>query len=202
MESFLKEVLLAFMAACGFGYLNYYILDGLNVANINNDQIQEKKFTVFFFSSINVFICFVIHDKFNVGIYLSFVITFMISVLLSLFVYPFIKKVYTKVINEIRVNHFNLGKMDSTSIESTLFDRDKVLFAYVYDLTTDKLIVHGCFEYYDHRNNGFALTIEPFSGLEKISFDEAINKCENNEGVKVYINTNQNIKIVIIPEQD
>lgn len=202
MESFLKEVLLAFMAAGGFGYLNYYILDGLNVVNINNDQGQEKKFTVFFFSSINVFICFMIHDKLNIGIYLSFVITFVISVFLSFVVYPFIKKVYTKVVNKIRVKCFNLGEMDSESIESTLFDRDKVLFAYVYDLTTDKLIVQGCFEYYDHRNNDFVFTIEPFAGLEKISFDEAINKCENNEGVKVYINTNQNIKMVIIPEQD
>lgn len=86
------------------------------------------------------------------------------------------------------------------SVKTILFDRNEVLFVYVYDLRNEKLLAYGCMGWEDQNSKDYEFSIYVYPGLEKLSFDEAVAKSKNNENVEIYMNVDKNIKIVIIPE--
>ena len=51
---------------------------------------------------------------------------------------------YTDYISKKRKETFGSGAYSPKSVKTILFDRDEVLFVYVYDLRTDDLLIHGC----------------------------------------------------------
>ena len=107
---------------------------------------------------------------------------------------------YTDYIRKKRKETFGSGAYSPKSVKTILFDRDEVLFVYVYDLKSSELLIHGCMGWENQKSKNYEFSIYPFPGLEKLSFDEAMNKCESNDNVEAYVNVDKQIKIVIIPE--
>ena len=104
-----------------------------------------------------------------------------------------------KLLNYCRKNK-ELGEIQNREIENILFDKNRVLFAYVYDLRTHELLCYGCLGYYNINDGELNFEIIPFPNLDEYKFDEAMNACNRNNGSSIYVNTSKNLKIVIIPE--
>lgn len=100
----------------------------------------------------------------------------------------------------LRMHDSNKGMHRYESVKTILFDRDEVLFVYVYDLRNEKLLAYGCMGWENQNSRDYEFSIYAYPGLEKLTFDEAVAKSENNENVEIYMNVDRNIKIVIIPE--
>lgn len=111
----------------------------------------------------------------------------------GLYVIPFL-------IKPLRMHDSNKGMHRYESVKTILFDRDEVLFVYVYDLRNEKLLAYGCMGWENQNSRDYEFSIYAYPGLEKLTFDEAVAKSENNENVEIYMNVDRNIKIVIIPE--
>nr|DAT34272.1 MAG TPA: hypothetical protein [Caudoviricetes sp.] len=102
--------------------------------------------------------------------------------------------------NPLRMHDSNKGMYRPQSVKTILFDRNEVLFVYVYSLRNEKLLAYGCMGWEDQSSKDYEFSIYAYPGLEKLSFDEAVAKSRNNENVEIYMNVDKNIKIVIIPE--
>ena len=190
MEDLLKQMILAFVTAGGCGYVNYFILENLNLININENDSSGKVFALGLFSLLNLALCFLLTDVLEWSIALSVAVTIALTLFLSFTLFPWLINKYTDYISEKR----------KESVKTILFDRDEVLFVYVYDLRTNDLLIHGCMGWENQKSKTYEFSIYPFPGLKKLTFDEAMNKCENNDDVEVYVNVDKQIKIVIIPE--
>lgn len=200
MEVLLKQMILTFITAGGCGYANYYILDNLNKINISENDSNDKVFVLGLFSLINLLLCFLFTDVLKWNLVASVASTLVLTIFLSFTLFPWIIGKYTGYINKARKDSFGNGEFTPKSVRTILFDRNEVLFVYVYDLKSSELLIHGCMGWENQKNKNYEFSIYPFPGLEKLSFDEAMNKCENNDNVEAYVNVDKQIKIVIIPE--
>lgn len=200
MEVLLKQMILTFITAGGCGYANYYILDNLNKINISENDSNDKVFVLGLFSLINLLLCFLFTDVLKWNLVASVASTLVLTIFLSLTLFPWIIGKYTGYINKARKDSFGNGEFIPKSVRTILFDRNEVLFVYVYDLKSSELLIHGCMGWENQKSKNYEFSIYPFPGLEKLSFDEAMNKCENNDNVEAYVNVDKQIKIVIIPE--
>lgn len=199
---FIKDIILKivvpFILSGGLGYINYIILSLLGTINITKKNTEEKKVYLIFFSILNILIFYVLNRHFN-DYLISFIFTIIITIVFSFTLYEFMFKWLFKLLNYCRKNK-ELGEIQNREIENILFDKNRVLFAYVYDLRTHELLCYGCLGYYNINDKELNFEIIPFPDLDEYKFDEAMNACNRNNGSSIYVNTSKNLKIVIIPE--
>lgn len=199
---FIKDIILKivvpFILSGGLGYINYIILSLLGTINVTKKNTEEKKVYLIFFSILNILIFYVLNRHFN-DYLISFIFTIIITIVFSFTLYEFMFKWLFKLLNYCRKNK-ELGEIQNREIENILFDKNRVLFAYVYDLRTHELLCYGCLGYYNINNGELNFEIIPFPDLPEYNFNEAINACNRNSGSTMYVNTSKNLKIVIIPE--
>lgn len=199
---FIKDIILKivvpFILSGGLGYINYIILSLLGTINVTKKNTEEKKVYLIFFSILNILIFYVLNRHFN-DYLISFIFTIIITIVFSFTLYEFMFKWLFKLLNYCRKNK-ELGEIQNREIENILFDKNRVLFAYVYDLRTHELLCYGCLGYYNINDKELNFEIIPFPNLDEYKFDEAMNACNRNNGSSIYVNTSKNLKIVIIPE--
>lgn len=199
---FIKDIILKivvpFILSGGLGYINYIILSLLGTINVTKKNTEEKKVYLIFFSILNILIFYVLNRHFN-DYLISFIFTIIITIVFSFTLYEFMFKWLFKLLNYCRKNK-ELGEIQNREIENILFDKNRVLFAYVYDLRTHELLCYGCLGYYNINDGELNFEIIPFPDLPEYKFDEAMNACNRNNGSSIYVNTSKNLKIVIIPE--
>lgn len=198
------SILVSLCISGGLGYINYFILDRMGEINVIPDDKEEKNFFLMLFSLINLIIYFLI-NKIILNIYLSISITIILTILLLTPLYKKMSRLIYSLINYCRKKS-NLGELSNKNIRQHLFDKNEVLFIYVYDLHSNDPIACGCMGWNEWDEKDFKeFELVPFSGeekLEQISFKKAFSMAEDekNKGASVYINLDKNIKIVIIPE--
>ena len=141
MEDLLKQMILAFVTAGGCGYVNYFILENLNLININENDSSGKVFALGLFSLLNLALCFLLTDVLEWSIALSVAVTIALTLFLSFTLFPWLINKYTDYISEKRKESFGGGTFSPKSVKTILFDRDEVLFVYVYDLRTNDLLI-------------------------------------------------------------
>ena len=199
---FIKDIILKivvpFILSGGLGYINYIILSLLGTINVTKKNTEEKRVYLIFFSILNILIFYVLNRHFN-DYLISFIFTIIITIVFSFTLYEFMFKWLFKLLNYCRKNK-ELGEIQNREIENILFDKNRVLFAYVYDLRTHELLCYGCLGYYNINDGELNFEIIPFPNLDEYKFDEAMNACNRNNGSSIYVNTSKNLKIVIIPE--
>lgn len=199
---FIKDIILKivvpFILSGGLGYINYIILSLLGTINVTKKNTEEKKVYLIFFSILNILIFYVLNRHFN-DYLINFILTIIITIVFSFTLYEFMFKWLFKLLNYCRKNK-ELGEIQNREIENILFDKNRVLFAYVYDLRTHELLCYGCLGYYNINDGELNFEIIPFPNLDEYKFDEAMNACNRNNGSSIYVNTSKNLKIVIIPE--
>lgn len=199
---FIKDIILKivvpFILSGGLGYINYIILSLLGTINVTKKNTEEKRVYLIFFSILNILIFYVLNRHLN-DYLISFIFTIIITIVFSFTLYEFMFKWLFKLLNYCRKNK-ELGEIQNREIENILFDKNRVLFAYVYDLRTHELLCYGCLGYYNINDKELNFEIIPFPDLDEYKFDEAMNACNKNSGSSIYVNTSKNLKIVIIPE--
>ena len=199
---FIKDIILKivvpFILSGGLGYINYIILSLLGTINVTKKNTEEKKVYLIFFSILNILIFYVLNRHFN-DYLINFIFTIIITIVFSFTLYEFMFKWLFKLLNYCRKNK-ELGEIQNREIENILFDKNRVLFAYIYDLRTHELLCYGCLGYYNINDGELNFEIIPFPNLDEYKFDEAMNACNRNNGSSIYVNTSKNLKIVIIPE--
>lgn len=197
MQTELINLIISFILGWGLSYINYFILYNLCVINLNEKNKEEKIFNLILFSIINI-IFYQILEMYIDNYIFSIAITFIVSIVASftLFKY-FIQKIYNLL--NIRRLKDNLGELSNKSVRNHIFNINKTLFIYIYDLQSN-LLSYGCMGWQDENSDDFEFEVIPFPGLDKLSFDEAINKANKNDGMSVYVNIDKNLKIVVIPE--
>ena len=199
---FIKDIILKivvpFILSGALGYINYIILSLLGTINVTKKNTEEKKVYLIFFSILNILIFYVLNRHFN-DYLINFIFTIIITIVFSFTLYEFMFKWLFKLLNYCRKNK-ELGEIQNREIENILFDKNRVLFAYVYDLRTHELLCYGCLGYYNINDKELNFEIIPFPDLDEYKFDEAVNACNRNNGSSIYVNTSKNLKIVIIPE--
>lgn len=199
---FIKDIILKivvpFILSGGLGYINYIILSLLGTINVTKKNTEEKRVYLIFFSILNILIFYVLNRHFN-DYLISFIFTIIITIVFSFTLYEFMFKWLFKLLNYCRKNK-ELGEIQNREIENILFDKNRVLFAYIYDLRTHELLCYGCLGYYNINDGELNFEIIPFPNLDEYKFDEAMNACNRNNGSSIYVNTSKNLKIVIIPE--
>ena len=101
MEDFIKEVLLAFVAAGGCGYLNYYVLTCTNVIE-EQDRADKERLYLMILSLFNILVCFFFSDYLKWNIYKSVLITFLLTLISSFTVHAHVIKLFRTLVNLIR----------------------------------------------------------------------------------------------------
>ncbi|GAA6320570.1 hypothetical protein [Thomasclavelia ramosa] len=198
IKKILLETTISFILAGGLGYINYFILTASGVVNINRKDKDEKKFILILFSIINILLYQIIKTYIYNYIFAIF-ISLILSIIFSFTLYKWTLSILYLFINKIRDKN-GYGEINNKSVRTSLFNRNDVLFVYVYDLYDDKLLSHGCMGWQNEDNSEFDFEIIPFEGLEELSYKEAIKKVEKNDDMSIYINVDKKIKIVIISE--
>lgn len=99
MEDFIKEVLLAFVAAGGCGYLNYYVL---TCTNVIEEQADKERLHLMILSLFNILVCFFFSDCLKWNIYKSVLITFLLTLISSFTVHAYVIKLFRTLVNLIR----------------------------------------------------------------------------------------------------
>lgn len=205
----LFELLISFLLAGGFGYINYFILHKTGIINVSNDNKEEKLFSLILFSIINLamFILFKgILDNINIEswiiVFISLIITLGVTIFASFTLFKWIVNNLYIVINNNR-KKIQLGEIDNKSVRTLIFDKNKVLFAYMYSLESGELLSYGCIGWQHEKKDGdFEIEIVPTDLLEELNYGEAIEMARKNVDASIYINVNKKIKIVVIPEPE
>lgn len=197
MQTELINLIISFILGWGLSYINYFILYNLCVINLNEKNKEEKIFNLILFSIINI-IFYQILEMYIDNYIFSIAITFIVSMISSFTLFKYcIQKIYN-LLNIKRLKE-NLGEISNKTVRNHIFNINKTLFIYIYDLQNN-LLSYGCMGWQDENSDDFEFEVIPFPGIDKLSFDEAINKSNIYDDMSVYINIDKNLKIVVIPE--
>ncbi|MEE5987229.1 hypothetical protein L1O48_00690 [Ligilactobacillus equi] len=181
-----------------FGYINYNILDKLNViVDRPNDVENDKKYKVLLFTGINIGLYWILSSlKMKVSVSILFVLLF--DVLGTICIIAPAIKLIDFLINKKRVS---TGQSETLKVATRdyLFNSNKPQATYIYDFDNN-LISCGWLDYQQTADNGyFDVTLTPFSeegnnGYEDVS-EYARDKSPNS---KMLVDFEKNIKIIVI----
>lgn len=190
MEDFIKDVLLAFVAAGGCGYLNYYVLTCINVIE-EQDRADKERLYLMILSLFNILVCFFFSDYLKWNIYKSVLITFLLTLISSFTVHAHVIKLFRTLVNLIRKGK-GLSEMTFGTIQEDVFESDNMTIGYFYT-REGSFIACGYIEMHSERTGEF--TIAPRKSVSEKSFSEACAL----PGAKVFIN--DEMKIVTIEQR-
>lgn len=190
MEDFIKEVLLAFVAAGGCGYLNYYVLTCTNVIE-EQDRADKERLYLMILSLFNILACFFFSDYLKWNIYKSVLITFLLTLISSFTVHVYVIKFFRALVNLIRKDK-GLSEMTFGTIQEDIFESDNITIGYFYT-REGSFIACGYIEMHSERTGEF--TIVPRKSVSEKSFLEVCAL----PGAKVFIN--DEMKIVTIEQR-
>lgn len=204
----LFELLIAFLLAGGFGYINYFILHKIGVINVSNDNKEEKSFSLILFSIINLAMFILLKgilDNINIDswiiVFISLIVTLGVTISASFTLFKWIVSIIYIVINNNR-KKLQLGEIDNRSVRTLIFDKNKVLFAYMYSLESGELLSYGYIGWqHDKKAEDFEIEIVPTDLLKELNYGDAIEMAKKNVDASIYINVDKKIKMVVIPEQ-
>jgi hypothetical protein len=211
------QLIVSFAFAGGFGYINYFILHGMGIVNLTEDNKDEKYFSliicsvinIVLFYSINLILQFIINSFLSSDsvyewyfIVLALLITLIVTIILSFTIFKWtIIKLYNLINNNRKKS--NLAGISNKSVRTLIFDKGVVLFAYVYNLESSELLCHGCMGAQSEKKDGdFEFQIYPSDKAEKWDYNYAMQRAQKNVDSSLYINVDKKIKIIVIPEPE
>ena len=201
-----SELLIKFVVALalagGFGYINYYILQNIGVINISKEDKDDKSFSLILFSVLNVLLFIMINSIFgkNVDLWILVSGTMILTIFLSFTMFKWMMKALFSIFNNTRKKE-ELGEISNSSVRTLIFDNNRVLFVYMYELDSDKLLAYGCMGWQNElKEYDFEMEIIPTDKAKRMGFNEAMEMAQKNDDVSLYVNVDKKIKIVVIPE--
>lgn len=198
----LVKLVVALALAGGFGYINYYILQNIGVINISKEDKDDKSFSLILFSVLNVLLFIMINSIFGKDVDLWILVsgTLILTIFLSFTMFKWMMKALFSIFNNTRKKE-ELGEISNSSVRTLIFDNNRVLFVYMYELDSDKLLAYGCMGWQNElKEYDFEMEIIPTDKAKRMGFTEAMEMAQKNDDVSLYVNVDKKIKIVVIPE--
>lgn len=198
----LVKLVVALALAGGFGYINYYILQNIGVINISKEDKDDKSFSLILFSVLNVLLFIMINSIFGKDVDLWILVsgTLILTIFLSFTMFKWMMKALFSIFNNTRKKE-ELGEISNSSVRTLIFDNNRVLFVYMYELDSDKLLAYGCMGWQNElKEYDFEMEIIPTDKAKRMGFNEAMEMAQKNDDVSLYVNVDKKIKIVVIPE--
>lgn len=213
----LNNFLATLLAAGGLGFSNYWILDHLGFTNQRNVKNTQQVLLYCLLFSLPDFAVFLVVQEIlkiipilqgNWFVFWSISITFIIVILLTLFLGKYIHSCAYWLINKVRVQNQNSTITESTPWQELAeYSNGKPQMAYIYDFNYHAL---GCgyVRAYSDNAESFSMNLIPFEDEDMEEqpsyqkFNQYIQSKDWQKSYKIYrhVNFNQNfILFIVIP---
>lgn len=111
-------------------------------------------------------------------------------------------KTLLKPINRIRL-YRGLGEYSNKSVRQLIFDHNRVIYVWLYDLKKETLLAYGCMGWQDaSERTVLEFEIVPTDKIKKLNYEEALKLAQKKADSSVYVNIDKNIKMIAIPESE
>lgn len=188
------------------GLFSYWVLTQLDIVFYNNDQKSEKITLLSSLSLLNVFVVYILLSLLGVSLastslfelIKSFIVSVIVVLVLSIYVYPVVfKKIQKHIIEKVATG--NSIKSNYKVLPRILHERpiDKnYTQAYIFDFKNN-LILEGCIGKFSYNNPELSLENEIDSTTTYKQAIDVYNKT-NNLNRDIYIDLERQIKIILI----
>ena len=181
-----------------FGYINYNILEKLNVVVDRPNKEIDKKQKIMIFTGINISLYWILTTVLNYEIALSIVLVLLFDVVGTILIIAPLAKGIDYVINIIgRI--FGQSYAENRETRDYIFNTNKIQTLFVFDFDNN-LITCGYLDYQQSGdNNYFDLALIPLDAPEnQYSFEQVVEETSKHKDSRILVDFEKKIKIYIL----
>ena len=181
-----------------FGYINYNILEKLNVVVDRPNKEIDKKQKIMIFIGINISLYWILTTVLNYEIALSIVLVLLFDVVGTILIIAPLAKGIDYVINIIR-RIFGQSYAENRETRDYIFNTNKIQTLFVFDFDNN-LITCGYLNYQQSGdNNYFDLALIPLDAPEnQYSFEQIVKETSKHKDSRILVDFEKKIKIYIL----
>lgn len=181
-----------------FGYINYNILEKLNVVVDRPNKETDKKQKIMIFTGINISLYWILTTVLNYEIALSIVLVLLFDVVGTILIIAPLAKGIDYVINIIR-RIFGQSYAENRETRDYIFNTNKIQTLFVFDFDNN-LITCGYLDYQQSGdNNYFDLALIPLDAPEnQYSFEQVVEETSKHKDSRILVDFEKKIKIYIL----
>lgn len=181
-----------------FGYINYNILEKLNVVVDRSNKEIDKKQKIMIFTGINISLYWILTTVLNYEIALSIVLVLLFDVVGTILIIAPLAKGIDYVINIIR-RIFGQSYAENRETRDYIFNTNKIQTLFVFDFDNN-LITCGYLDYQQSGdNNYFDLALIPLDAPEnQYSFEQVVEETSKHKDSRILVDFEKKIKIYIL----
>ena len=181
-----------------FGYINYNILEKLNVVVDRPNKEIDKKQKIMIFTGINISLYWILTTVLNCEISLSIVLVLLFDVVGTILIIAPLAKGIDYVINIIR-RIFGQSYAENRETRDYIFNTNKIQTLFVFDFDNN-LITCGYLDYQQSGdNNYFDLALIPLDAPEnQYSFEQVVEETSKHKDSRILVDFEKKIKIYIL----
>lgn len=181
-----------------FGYINYNILEKLNVVVDRPNKEIDKKQKIMIFTGINISLYWILTTVLNYEIALSIVLVLLFDVVGTILIIAPLAKGIDYVINIIR-RIFGQSYTENRNTRDYIFNTNKIQTLFVFDFDNN-LITCGYLDYQQSGdNNYFDLALMPLDAPEnQYSFEQVVEETSKHKDSRILVDFEKKIKIYIL----
>ena len=181
-----------------FGYINYNILEKLNVVVDRPNKEIDKKQKIMIFTGINISLHWILTTVLNYEIALSIVLVLLFDVVGTILIIAPLAKGIDYVINIIR-RIFGQSYAENRETRDYIFNTNKIQTLFVFDFDNN-LITCGYLDYQQSGdNNYFDLALIPLDAPEnQYSFEQVVEETSKHKDSRILVDFEKKIKIYIL----
>ncbi|WP_225356224.1 hypothetical protein [Ligilactobacillus salivarius] len=181
-----------------FGYINYNILEKLNVVVDRPNKEIDKKQKIMIFTGINISLYWILTTVLNYEIALSIVLVLLFDVVGTILIIAPLAKGIDYVINIIR-RIFGQSYAENRETRDYIFNTNKIQTLFVFDFDNN-LITCGYLDYQQSGdNNYFDLALIPLDAPEnQYSFEQVVEETSKHKDSRILVDFEKKIKIYIL----
>lgn len=181
-----------------FGYINYNILEKLNVVVDRPNKEIDKKQKIMIFTGINISLYWILTTVLNYEIALSIVLVLLFDVVGTILIIAPLAKGIDYVINIIR-RIFGQSYAENRETRDYIFNTNKIQTLFVFDFDNN-LITCGYLDYQQSGdNNYFDLALIPLDAPEnQYSFEQVVKETSKHKDSRILVDFEKKIKIYIL----
>lgn len=181
-----------------FGYINYNILEKLNVVVDRPNKEIDKKQKIMIFTGINISLYWILTTVLNYEIALSIVLVLLFDVVGTILIIAPLAKGIDYVINIIR-RIFGQSYAENRETRDYIFNTNKIQTLFVFDFDNN-LITCGYLDYQQSGdNNYFDLALIPLDAPEnQYSFEQVVEETSKHKNSRILVDFEKKIKIYIL----
>lgn len=184
-----------------FGYINYNLLEKLNVVVDRPNKETDKKQKIMIFTGINISLYWILTTVLNYEIALSIVLVLLFDVVGTILIIAPLAKGIDYVINIIR-RIFGQSYVENRETRDYIFNTNKTQTLFIFDFDNN-LITCGYLGYLDYQqsgdNNYFDLALMPLDHPEnQYSFEYIVEEVSKHENSRTLVDFEKQIKIYIL----